>query len=142
MGLACAGRKCAHFFGIFRAFSGGPQDPPKWPKMTPQTPPNCPQNPPFLGGFRGAFWGVTGGWVLGGPQDPPGPTKYGHFRAKHPGGAGRPPGEDGGGERGATMPTTSGVESERPWSDLSTRESKAVIESILSRVPTPPRTPT
>merc|ERR1712215_443737 len=47
-----------------------------------------------------------------------------------------------GGERGATMPTTSGVESERPWSDLSTRESKAVIEGILSRVPTPPRIPT
>merc|ERR1712215_342009 len=57
------------------------------------------------------------------------------------GGAGRPPGEDGGGERGATMPTTSGVESERPWSNLSTRESKAVIEGILARVPTPPRTP-
>merc|ERR1712236_101395 len=77
-----------------------------------------------------------------GPQDPQDPRNMGTFGLSIRGGAGRPPGEDGGGERGATMPTTSGVESGRPWSDLSTRESKAVIEGILSRVPTPPRTPT
>merc|ERR1712215_110221 len=75
------------------------------------------------------------------PRTPQDPRNMGTFGLSIRGGAGRPPGEDGGGERGATMPTTSGVESERPWSDLSTRESKAVIEGILSRVPTPPRTP-
>merc|ERR1712236_132724 len=104
-------------------------------KNDPPDPPKLPPKPPIFGGFPGGgFWGV--------PRTPQDPRNMGTFGLSIRGGAGRPPGEDGGGERGATMPTTSGVESERPWSDLSTRESKAVIEGILSRVPTPPRIPT
>merc|ERR1712215_644005 len=72
-GLACAGRKCAHFFGIFRAFSGGPQDPQKWPKMTPQTPQIAPKTPHFWGVSGGLFGGSGGSFlaIFGGPGDPP-----------------------------------------------------------------------
>merc|ERR1712215_597850 len=140
-GLACAGRKCAHFFGIFRAFSGGPQDPQKWPKMTPQTPQIAPKTPHFWGVSGGLFGGSPGGGFWGVPRTPQDPRNMGTFGLSIRGEQGDPPGEDGGGERGATMPTTSGVESERPWSDLSTRESKAVIEGILTLTHNPITTP-
>merc|ERR1712215_449314 len=96
-------------------------------------PPKLPPKPPIFGGFPG---GVMGGV----PRTPQDPRNMGTFGLSIRGGAGRPPGEDGGGERGATMPTTSGIQSGDRRNTV-TSTNTTTNTNRCARVPTPTRTP-